>query len=98
MLTVERRKLISGGQLGQGWQSLNIPRKMMNGIGRSQNRGATRSKGQAHQTGAGNFERSLAIRRDLDDARPAGDRSRYVEIALDIERQPLRASQSAIEG
>ena len=79
-------------------QSLDVPSQMVNGVGGGKDDGAARGKGQTHQRSAGDLQRRLAIRTDLDDATFAGERSCDIEIAFGVECHALRSSQATVEG
>ena len=69
----------------------------MHRAGGSQYGGLSRCEGQTHQSRARDFERSLGVGRDFDDAALAGKRSRHVKIAVDIKCQALRTSQATVK-
>src|ERR1039457_1225279 len=56
-----------------------------------------RSEGQSDQALAGDFEVGLALGSDLHDAALSAERSGDIDIALDIQRQPLRTPETAVE-
>src|ERR1019366_10484060 len=83
--------------LRQQWQSLNVPRNVVDGaVGRQDGRLA-RSERQSDQALAGDFEAGLALRSDLHNAAFSGERGGDIDIALDIKSQALRTSQTTVE-
>src|SRR5438270_5067431 len=70
---------------------------MVNTARGGENHGASRREREAHQPLSGNFKIRQTVGRDLHDAARAGERRRNVEIAIHVESQPLRSSQSFIE-
>src|SRR4029077_11314397 len=86
---------------------LNVPRKMMHGAGAAggcsagvrggENDGASGSKGETDQTLACDFKIGQSVGRNLHDAARAGERRRDVEIAVYVESQSLRPSQTLVE-
>src|ERR1700686_528530 len=83
--------------LGQQRPSLDIPGNTVDrAIGRENSRLA-RSKSQPDQSLAGDFEIRFALGRDLYNPAFSGQRRGDIDIAIDIQRQALRTSQSPIE-
>src|SRR5260370_5814347 len=70
---------------------------MMDRSGGSEHCRLSRRKGQTNERRARNFERSLGVGCDLDDAALPRKRGGYVKVAVDIKRQALRASQTAVK-
>src|SRR5437899_867869 len=87
----------SSWQFRQRRHPLNVPREMMNGVGRGQNGRAARCKGQAHQTRPGDFQRCFALWGYLDDAALAIERCRDLKVAVHVEGQSLRTSQAPVK-
>src|ERR1700693_4436738 len=62
-----------------------------------ENYGTSWGKRQTHKTLTGDFEIRQAVRRDLHNPASAGERCRDVEIAVHVEGQSLRSSQTFVE-
>src|SRR6266568_376105 len=59
--------------------------------------GASRGKGEAHETLASDLEIGQAVGRNLHDAACTGERGGDIEVAVHIEGQALRSSQTLVE-
>src|SRR5277367_3100536 len=78
-------------------QTLDVPGEMMNGAVRCQNDRAARTEREADQTRSRDRQRRLARRSDLDNAAFTREGSSDVKIAVHIEGDALRSSQTAKE-
>src|SRR5580704_12402084 len=67
------------------------------GVRGGENDGASGSKRETDQTLARDFKIGQSVGRNLHDAARAGERRRDVEIALHVESQSLRPSQTLVE-
>src|ERR1700688_5288105 len=83
--------------LGHQRPSLDIPGNTVDRAVGRENSGFARSKCQPDQSLAGNFEICFALWRDLYNPASAGKRCGDIDIAIDIQSQALRTSQSPIE-
>src|SRR5208283_1080953 len=98
LATTKRRKGATADRsLRQQRQSLNIPGNVVDGAVGGEDGGLAGSEGQSDQALAGDFEVGLALGSDLHDAAFSGERSGDIDIALDIQRQPLRTPETAVE-
>src|SRR5215469_11393922 len=83
--------------LGQQRQSLDIPRKVIDGSGGGENHGSSRGESEADEVVAGDFKAGLRIRGDLHDAAFSVLRRGDIEVGINVEGKSLRASQAAEE-
>src|SRR6266568_6650627 len=79
-------------------QSLNVPGKVMDAVGSSENGGSSGGESEANQSLSGNVQGCLSCGRYFYDATSAGEGCRDIKITVDVEGQPLRTSEAAIEG
>src|ERR1700734_3329361 len=80
---------------GQKRQPLNVPGEMMHCVSGGQNHAASRGESQPHETMPRNFQTGGSLRGDLNNAALARERGGDVQVAVCVESQALRASQTA---
>src|ERR1700733_13799005 len=78
-------------------QALNIPGKMLDSRRCGENNGASGSERQADQALSGHFKTRFSVGSDLHDAALSGHRRGYIQVAVDIEGDALRAAEPFVE-
>src|SRR5215469_11780551 len=89
-------RLYSPCLVNQG-AAFDIERDMVECIPRRQGCATVFKEGEADEVVAGERKRSLARRRNPDDAALASQASSYVQVVVDIKGAALRAAQSLVE-
>src|SRR5438270_4727751 len=84
--------------VGEQRTALHVPGKVVDSTGGGQDSGPARGKCDPDQARARYHQGGLAVRADLNNPAFARQGSGDVEVTAAVECQPLRASQSAIEG